>query len=54
MKAIMFEKLLANGESCPDGLKPSYVVDDQKYMRDYVKSAREELDYKRKRNTLRE
>lgn len=54
MKCIMFEKLLANNESCPEGLKPSYVTDDQKYMRDYIKSARNELEYKRKRNTLRE
>lgn len=47
MKIILFKQLLANGEDIPDGLRPSYVVDGNKYMRDYIKSATEELEYKR-------
>ena len=40
MKAVTFERLLANNEDCPEGLLPTGVADSKAYMRKYIDDKR--------------
>lgn len=41
MKALTFERILANNEECPEGLLPSG-VDSKSYMRKYIEAKRQD------------
>lgn len=41
MKALTFERILANNEECPEGLLPSG-VDSKTYMRKYIEAKRQD------------